>query len=81
MLSGKWESQLYNDINPLITNLFMDAANGKYHDENRVITRQDFESQKDVDAYIKYIWSFGNNGTRIFMAVETWKMQNVKLVE
>lgn len=40
----------------------MDAVNGKYHDERRVITREDFDSQKDTDAYVKYIWSFGNNG-------------------
>ena len=45
----------------------MDAVNGKYHDEKRVITRQDFENQKDTDPYIKYIWSFGNNGTRLLM--------------
>ena len=41
----------------------MDAVNGLYHDEHRVITRQDFEELKDTDAYVKYIWSFGNNGT------------------
>lgn len=63
LLSNKWENYLYNDINPLITGLFMDAVNGKYHDENRVITREDFEELKDTDAYVKYIWSFGNNGT------------------
>ena len=62
MLSGKWNEFLYNDINPLITKLFMDAAHGKYHDEKRVITRQDFENEKDSDGYVKYIWSFGNNG-------------------
>ena len=63
LLSDKWENYLYNDINPLITTLFMDAVNGKYHDENRVITREDFENLKDTDPYVKYIWSFGNNGT------------------
>lgn len=63
ILSDKWESHLYNDINPLITTLFMDAAHGKYHDERRVITREDFEALKDSDPYVKYIWSFGNNGT------------------
>jgi hypothetical protein len=41
----------------------MDAVHGKYHDEHRVITREDFENLKDTDAYVKYIWSFGNNGT------------------
>lgn len=63
MLSGKWESFLYNDLNELITGLFIDAIYGKYHDEKRVITREDFEALKDTDAYVKYIWSFGNNGT------------------
>ncbi len=63
ILSGKWENFLYNDINPMITNLFMDAVKGKYHDENRVITREDFIALKDTDPYVKYIWSFGNNGT------------------
>ena len=63
LLSGKWYSQLYNDLNPMITTLFMDAVNGKYRDENRVITREDFEDLKDTDPYVKYIWSFGNNGT------------------
>lgn len=62
MLKGKWHRYLYNDINPMITTLFMDAVNGKYHDERRVITRKDFEELKDTDPYVKYIWSFGNNG-------------------
>ena len=63
MLSDKWDSFLYNDINEMITTLFIDAVYGKYHDEKRVITREDFECQKDSDPYIKYIWSFGNNGS------------------
>ena len=62
ILSGKWENYLYNDLNEMITGLFIDAVHGKYHDENRVITREDFEQLKDTDAYVKYIWSFGNNG-------------------
>ena len=62
MLSDKWESFLYNDLNEMITGLFMDAVHGKYHDEHRVITREDFENLKETDAYVKYIWSFGNNG-------------------
>ena len=62
MLSGKWESFLYNDINPLITGLFMDAINGKCKDENRVITREEFFRLVDKDAVVKYCWSFGNDG-------------------
>lgn len=63
LLADKWDEYLYNDINPMITRLFVDAINGKYHDERRVITREDFEALKDTDAFVKYIWSFGNNGT------------------
>ena len=40
----------------------MDAIHGKYHDEKRVITREDFKELKDTDGYVKYIWSFGNGG-------------------
>lgn len=62
LLSNKWNRYLYNDINPAITGLFMDAVHGKYHDERRVITRDEFNQLKDEEAFIKYIWSFGNNG-------------------
>ena len=62
MFSDKWESFLYNDLNEMITGLFIDAVYGKYHDEHRVITREEFNDLKDTDAYVKYIWSFGNNG-------------------
>ena len=62
MLSGKWDSFLYNDINEMVTGLFIDAVYGKYHDERRVITREEFNDLKDTDAFVKYIWSFGNNG-------------------
>lgn len=63
LLADKWDAYLYNDINPMITRLFVDAINGKYHDEKRVITREEFEELKETDPFVKYIWSFGNNGT------------------
>ena len=62
MLSGKWENFLYNDINEMITSLFIDAVYGKFADEHRVITREDFKELSATDPYVKYIWSFGNNG-------------------
>ena len=70
MLSGKWDSFLYNDLNKMITDLFMDAIHGKYHEERRVITREDFNELKDSDPYVKYIWSFGNNGTGYLWGAE-----------
>ena len=63
ILSGKWKNIIFNDIDGDVPQLFLDAINGKYKDEKRWISREDFNRLKDTDAYIKYIWSFGNNGT------------------
>ena len=73
MLSGKWDEFLYNDINPLITQLFMDAAYGKYHDERRVITRNEFNELKDTDPYVAYLWSFGNSPAKGYLWGEEWE--------
>ena len=62
ILHDKWERYLYNDINPLPTETFMNAVHGKYADERRVITREDFNRLKDTDGVVKYCWSFGNDG-------------------
>lgn len=42
--------------------LFMDAIAGKYRDERRWISREDFFALKDSDPYVRSCWSFGNNG-------------------
>lgn len=61
--SNKWDKFLYNDINSLVTTLFDDAVNGKYNNyKPKWISREEFDLKKDTDGYIKYIWSFGNNG-------------------
>lgn len=39
----------------------MDAIAGKYSDERRWISRDDFNRMKDTDAYIATCWSFVNN--------------------
>ena len=54
-----------NDISP-IAELFLDAVNGRYKDEKRWISREMFSDnlkQEKPDQYIKWIWSFGNNGS------------------
>ena len=82
MLSGKWRRFLYNDLNPLITRLFLDAIDGKYHNEKRVITREDFHALKNSDGYVKYIWSFGNNGRDYLWGeqIEAVKCQACRIV-
>lgn len=62
MLSGKYKKFIINDISGDMPRLFVDAVNGKYRDEKRVISREDFERLKDTDAYVRTCWSFGNNG-------------------
>lgn len=62
MLNGKYKEIVINDINQMPTQLFMDALNGKYKDEKRWISRENFFLLKDTDPYVKYCWSFSNNG-------------------
>ena len=61
LLAGRWERYIVNDLSDA-PQLFIDAANGKYADETRIPTRDEFFSQKDDDPYIRYLFSFGNNG-------------------
>ena len=61
LLSGKFKKVIANDINAMPT-LFKDAILGKYRDEKRWISRDEFHKLKDTDMYVKSCWSFGNNG-------------------
>ena len=52
LLSGKWEYILYNDINPLLPKLILDAIHGKYNHEHFIpewIDRETFHRMKDAD--------------------------------
>ena len=60
MLTGKWSTFLANDISD-IPKLFKDAIDGKYHDERRWISCEDFFALKDTDPYVRTCWSFGND--------------------
>ena len=76
--SGKYEYVLYNDYNPLIVNLVMDAIKGKYNFKNFTpnwVSRADFERERESNGYVKYIWSFGNNGKAYLYGndLEEWK--------
>lgn len=61
LLAGRWERYIVNDLSDA-PRLFIDAANGRYADETRMPTRDEFFAQKDDDPYIRYLFSFGNNG-------------------
>lgn len=74
LLSGKFRRIIANDILDA-PQLFIDAANGKYRDEKRWISRDDFFALKDTDPYVRLCWSFGNNGRDYLYSreVEEWK--------
>ena len=60
MTKRKYNKHLVVDIND-IPQLFIDSVNGRYSDENRWISREDFFRLKDTDPYVRCCWSFGNN--------------------
>ena len=60
MLSGKFERFIVNDITEY-PQVFRDAVAGKYRDERRWISREDFFRLKDNDPYVRLCWSFGND--------------------
>lgn len=65
LLSNRYKSVWYNDINPLITDLIKRAISGEFNYKNFKppwVTREEFDKKKDIDGYIKYCWSFGSGG-------------------
>ena len=61
LLNGKYKHIYANDICDM-PKLFMDAINGKYANEDRWISREEFFANID-DPYMKSVWSFGGVGT------------------
>ena len=62
LMRQDFKNYFCNDIDPDGINLFLDAIHGKFKNETRWISREDFFRLKDKEPYIKYAWSFGNNG-------------------
>ena len=74
MLSGKWDRIVANDIGDA-PEVFCNAILGKYADEKRWISREDFQDLKEIDPYVSLCWSFGNNRSGYLYAkeIEPWK--------
>lgn len=72
--TGKYKSFVINDLGEG-PQLFLDATGGKYNNEQRWISREEFNRLKDSDAYVKYCWSFGNNRENYLYGkeIEPWK--------
>lgn len=75
LLKGKYKHIIANDLDSSVIQLFKDSVNGKYKDEKRWISKEDFLALKDNDAYIRICWSFSNSG-RVYLYgahIEPWK--------
>lgn len=66
MIARRWDRYVVNDIQGDMPELFVNAISGKYRDESRWISREDFLALKDTDAYVRCCWSFGND-TKTYM--------------
>ena len=75
LLSGRFARVVVNDIEGDVSRLFVAAVNGQYKGESRWISREDFFRLKESDPYVRYCWSFGNNGMGYIYseAVEPYK--------
>lgn len=75
MQSGRFTRFVANDFDGQGVQLFCDAVSGKFHDEKRWISREDFFELKEVEPYIKICWSFSNKGDDYLYSkeVEQWK--------
>ena len=65
MLRSKWNRYLYNEYNSGLVELIKRSIKGEYNYEvfiPRFISREEFKEIKDRDSYVKYVWSFSNNG-------------------
>jgi len=60
ILSGKYKRIILSDITDSAL-VFKNAIAGKFHNEKRWISREDFFRLKDNDPYVRLCYSFGNN--------------------
>lgn len=61
MADGKFARYFANDLDGQGLRLFRDGIAGKFHDEKRWISREDFFRLRDTEPYVAVCWSFGNN--------------------
>ena len=70
LIENRWKNYVINDIDSRCPKLFLDAINGKFKNETRWISREDFCKLKDDDSYVAFCWSFGNDGSSYLYSKE-----------
>ena len=61
LIRGAFKKVFANDLNKA-PQLFKDVIDGKYRDNKRWISRDEFFKLRETDEFVKSVWSFGNNG-------------------
>lgn len=61
LLSGKYSRVVANDINSMIPHAFETALKGGFRNEDRWISRGDFQKLYKTDPYVAICFSFGNH--------------------
>ena len=61
LLSGKYSRVVANDVNGMIPAAFEKAIRGGFRNEDRWISRDDFQKLYKTDPYVAICFSFGNN--------------------
>lgn len=76
-LIPKWKKVVCNDINEQPLSLFKKAVSGELNNEKykKWINRETFFREKETDSFMKYCWSFANNGVTYIYSeeIEPWK--------
>lgn len=61
LLQNQYKNYYANDFNSLVVKAFDMAIHGKFKNETRWISREEFDKMKKVDPYVAFCFSFGND--------------------
>ena len=61
LLQNQYKNYYANDFNSLVVKAFDMAIHGKFKNETRWISREEFDKLKNIDPYVAFCFSFGND--------------------
>ena len=61
LLQNQYKNYYANDFNPLVVKAFEMAIHGKFKNETRWISHEEFDKLKNTDPYVAFCFSFGND--------------------
>lgn len=60
-MQNQYKNYYANDFNPLVVKAFDMAIHGKFKNETRWISHEEFDKLKNTDPYVAFCFSFGND--------------------